>query len=464
MDRINYIDNPPDELKIFELSLIWKEAAYNFAFWEHLAPTLDWDKAYREALPAVLATKNLHEYYLELMKFVALLRDGHTRVNFPESIHENPAYTSKLPIRVTYSNGEYVISNVKRCAGSQVKRWSVVKKVNGIDIHAYIASHIFPYIWHEKVDSAEWQINTFLSNGPLGSQVEFDLELDGEISKALLTRTKGDTDWLFNEELKDTEDFEIVYQSDSHKIAMANDQIAIITIDTMMNDDLPKHFHSNFPTLQKARGYIIDIRHNGGGNSTNSDAVASAFIEGQFQNQRSLQPIHIGAYKAWSVDHNFGDKTYEEIVAERGTSDWREKVYKIPRQMYYEESILTSNAANEMGWRYPSTLLAPLVVLTTANTASAAEDFLVIFEHMKRATFVGTASCGSTGMPLYIDLESGGSVVICTRRNTHIDGREFINIGVEPHVHFEPSFENLRRGYDTHMEKGLEVLRGKLAL
>ena len=65
-------DNISNELKIYELSFIWKEADYNFAFWEWLSGSLDWDKAYKTALHAVLQTKNLYEYYLELMKFISL--------------------------------------------------------------------------------------------------------------------------------------------------------------------------------------------------------------------------------------------------------------------------------------------------------------------------------------------------------------------------------------------------------
>ena len=112
--------NISNELKIYELSLIWREAEYNFAFWEWLAGSLDWDKAYREAIPAVLQTKNTYEYYLELKKFVSLLRDGHTSVWFPKEIDDSPDYTSKLPIRTQLIGGERVITNVKR--------WSIIKK------------------------------------------------------------------------------------------------------------------------------------------------------------------------------------------------------------------------------------------------------------------------------------------------------------------------------------------------
>ena len=36
----------PDALKIYELSKIWKEAAYNFAFWDKV--NIDWDEEYAQ--------------------------------------------------------------------------------------------------------------------------------------------------------------------------------------------------------------------------------------------------------------------------------------------------------------------------------------------------------------------------------------------------------------------------------
>ena len=67
-----------DEQKIYELSLIWSEAKYNFAFWDYLKDTVNWDEEYRKTLNRVLNTDDLFEYYQELQRFVNLLRDGHT--------------------------------------------------------------------------------------------------------------------------------------------------------------------------------------------------------------------------------------------------------------------------------------------------------------------------------------------------------------------------------------------------
>ncbi|MBR6873092.1 MAG: hypothetical protein IKN17_09720 [Ruminococcus sp.] len=69
----------PDELKIYELSKLWKEAEYDFAFWDKLH--IDWDAEYKAALPRVLAAKDVYDYYKELRRFAALLCDRHTDVS-----------------------------------------------------------------------------------------------------------------------------------------------------------------------------------------------------------------------------------------------------------------------------------------------------------------------------------------------------------------------------------------------
>ena len=53
------MDQITDNLKIYELSRIWKEAAYNFAFWDKV--DIDWDAEYRKALERVLATDSTYD-------------------------------------------------------------------------------------------------------------------------------------------------------------------------------------------------------------------------------------------------------------------------------------------------------------------------------------------------------------------------------------------------------------------
>ncbi len=75
------------EERIYTLSYLWKEAEYNFAFWEKRRD-IDWDREYKKFLPLVINAKSDLEYYLLLMRFYALLRDGHTSVMPPYSLFE----------------------------------------------------------------------------------------------------------------------------------------------------------------------------------------------------------------------------------------------------------------------------------------------------------------------------------------------------------------------------------------
>ena len=99
-----------DAQKIYELSKIWKEAAYNFAFWDKV--DIDWEEKYKKALVRVLETKDLYDYYRELKRFVALLGDGHTDVGFPNEISQDAEYFSMLPVCFARPGDEIVVAAV----------------------------------------------------------------------------------------------------------------------------------------------------------------------------------------------------------------------------------------------------------------------------------------------------------------------------------------------------------------
>ena len=81
-----------DEEKIYGLSILWKEASYNFAYFDQV-PDVDWDKTYQAYIPKVVATESTVEYYDVLKQFLALLKDGHTRIMPPNEYRE---YSLKL--------------------------------------------------------------------------------------------------------------------------------------------------------------------------------------------------------------------------------------------------------------------------------------------------------------------------------------------------------------------------------
>ena len=102
----------------------------------------------------------------------------------------------------------------------------------------------------------------------------------------------------------------------------------------------------------------------------------------------------------------------------------------------------------------------PIVLLVNSGTFSSAEDFAVLFRNTKRGKIVGTATGGSTGNPIVIDLGWGYYGMICTRKEKMADGTEFIGIGIEPDI-IEEETEEVFFGNDNVLQAALRVLNDK---
>ena len=110
----------------------------------------------------------------------------------------------------------------------------------------------------------------------------------------------------------------------------------------------------------------------------------------------------------------------------------------------------------------PHPYTKPVVVLTSAQTFSAAEDFAVAFDDMKRGKMIGEPTGGSTGQPLMFSLPGGGSARVCTKHDRYPDGKEFVGVGVLPDILVHHTIADFRVGRDTVLEDALQFLSAKL--
>jgi C-terminal processing protease CtpA/Prc len=101
----------------------------------------------------------------------------------------------------------------------------------------------------------------------------------------------------------------------------------------------------------------------------------------------------------------------------------------------------------------------PVIVLTSPRTFSAAEDFCVAFDFLKRGTIMGEPTGGSTGQPLTFKLPGGGWGRVCTRHSAYPDGKEFIGIGVQPNKVVTPTIADVCANRDTVLEAALVEAR-----
>ena len=120
-------DTVSRENKLYALSMIWKEADYNFVFFDK-QPDLNWDSLYVAYIPKILATKNVFEYFKVLRSFTGNLKDGHTSVMTPQ------AYWKEIdspPVFYVKNGGRLFVSAVDETLTEKVPVGSEIIKLDG---------------------------------------------------------------------------------------------------------------------------------------------------------------------------------------------------------------------------------------------------------------------------------------------------------------------------------------------
>ncbi len=102
-----------------------------------------------------------------------------------------------------------------------------------------------------------------------------------------------------------------------------------------------------------------------------------------------------------------------------------------------------------------------LVILADGGCFSACEGFLVPFRDTGRGTIIGAATGGSSCQPVFFDLGQGYQFQVSTKREYLPDGSAFEGVRIQPHVTVEPPVEDIRRGRDPVLERGLAIARGE---
>ena len=447
--------NISDEQKIYELSKIWKEAAYNFVYWDKV--DIDWDEEYRKTLGKILKTKDNYDYYRELLRFVALLGDGHTAVTFPGDLMQDPEYFSMLPVFLWRFGDRITVLGIAQELENKVLLGSRLIKIDGEDAAEYVREHCYPYIWHGNEDACGIAAMQELMLGRRGSCVNLTFIKDDRQFEIQLKRDDPAKIMWSKTPYATPKDYSLrtIGSSDVHKIEMTEDGIAVIKMTSFQDDSMPEKIYADYAELEKARGYIIDVRGNGGGNRSNADAIAALFINGDFKSCFGETQVFEPTYKAWALFRNdFQNLSADEAEKKFASDKETLKAYRMGRNIFYlpDEGENVTNKA-------PGLLEDPVVVLMNENTVSAAEDFVDVMKKYTDAVFVGTNTAGTSGQPLFGHLESGGIYRICTRRCIAQDGEDIYNKGFAPDVRILQTEDDYAAGIDSAFEKALEILR-----
>jgi hypothetical protein len=345
-----YSERLPEDLRVAGLSRIWSEVKYNFANFD-LVPDVDIDALYLEFLPRVRSAVRTSAYYLVLMEFMALLRDGHTNVYPPgaavDQIFARPAMDTRLV-------EEKVL--VIRVDDPSLREAGIVPgmevvSVDGVAAIEYGVAKIRP--WQAASTAHDSDVRTFEHNfltGAAGTVVTLELE------DAQGVRSTHQIKRLSKKERAE-------FGSPQPPFAMRElpGSVLHIELNTFNEPTAFEEFLARFDDISKVDALILDVRNNGGGNSTWGWNILSMLTDKPFATSIWETRLYRPTYRAWGR----GEAIYRSSPGRRN-----------------------AHGTNQYG--------GPVIVLTSPRTYSAAEDFTVVFDVMDRGKIVGQPTGGST--------------------------------------------------------------------
>jgi carboxyl-terminal processing protease len=404
-----YSDTLSDAEKVAGLSLFWSEARRSFVHFAN-TPQLDWDQAYLDFLPKVLAAKDVREYYRVMMQLAPLLRDGHTNIYPPEQLTQE--FYARPAITTALVEGRVLVTRVGNSSLQQrITVGDEVTAIDGIAVHDYARDKVAPFVSSSTVQDRQVRMYSYQL-------------LSGDKSKPVTLTLRNAAGALRTEQLQRGHEQDVPRKRFEFKILPGD--IAYIALDHFESNAGVKAFEEALPAIMKAKALIIDVRENGGGSSNFGLEVLSYLAKGPIATALSLERSESQYFRAQVDMLNLAPLPYI-----------RPRPFVRERAAYFTGKV---------------------AVLAGPRSFSAAEDFLMSFDTMQRGVIVGEASAGSTGQPLFMRLPGGGSGRLCVKYDIYPDGKRFVGVGIQPQIASAPTVADIRARRDTVLERALVAL------
>ncbi|MGS2740351.1 S41 family peptidase [Sinomicrobium sp. M5D2P17] len=424
------------------MSKFWQEVNYNFVYLDKIDREA-WEEEYKKLITEVQETENDYEYYRLLQKFCAMLKDGHTNVNFPKILYGSillNTYFGEYRIFLSNIDGKAIITRVNASKKEVLPIGTEIVKVNGMETKEYIKEHVAPYISSSTEHILkDWSIRLML-RAPEGTGFHLEFRLPDGSSKSLrLTHTK-------------TEEKEVYPPFEEHELLdfkwLEND-IAYVALNSFSDAKIDTLFTEKLPELYKAKKLVIDLRNNGGGSTSIGTKILQYLTNDTLlYGSKTQSRLHIPSFKAWGKWTEAKDTV---------NNAWAKQEYLSYHDAFYHDFPYEPDTVKLKEKR----IVVPTVLLIGHNTASAAEDFLIYADNQQHMVKIGEPTFGSTGQPLLFDLPGGGSARVCTKKDTYPDGREFVGYGIQPDITVKKTLSDYLKNKDPALEEAIRYLNRK---
>jgi carboxyl-terminal processing protease len=373
-------------------------ARINERYYDQLFRGLDWN-AQRTSFRAQAAkAESGQDLYAVLRRMISSLNDPHTRVFGPDEKFDwwRPRFVS-VGFAIAEIGGLPTVVKVDRDSAAQragVRPGDVIETVNG-EAAVSIAANRLSNLPEPSRASARFRVFAKLLDGTPDTSV--------------------DVTWKGKDGKRKSARFHRYWQQRELGVRVTRERgdYAVVDLDAFTKTIAADFARGLREKLKGARGIILDLRNNGGGDAEAMSDIAATFL---------------------GVGVDLGEFT-----------DRAGRKFSIFTQV---TSLLAGNHVQQTK--------LPLVVLTSARTASAAEILVEALRASRRATVIGTQTCGCVlAVRTRHLLPDGGLLDVSELDYQTANGRRLEGHGLEPDKIVVIEQSDLYAGRDRAMAAAL---------
>lgn len=275
--------------KAYVLSRFCTEVKYNFASYDKL--TFDWDSLCLAKMPELVATSSDEEFLKGLKELCAQLHDGHTYVFQMNNPKKKEDWVRPFPMKTKRVGGRVFVTAVYN---SDLQKQGVcpnceVLEIDDEKVLDYGNKHIRPYLASSTSQWSEYR--------PFA---EFELTKDkgSKVNKIVFRSPKGKT---FTVESNRNLAWDLQSNTPTMSFKTLEGNVGLLTVGSFQNSDFDRaYFDELYKEILKTDALIIDVRDNGGGNSSHADYLISHFSDRPIPLGSWKSPMYIAAHGSWN--------------------------------------------------------------------------------------------------------------------------------------------------------------------
>lgn len=421
--------------KVEMISEYWKETSYNYCNPQKLV-NIKWDSLYIQYLDQVIQCKNDLEYYLILQKFAAEINDGHSLI-WNYDIFSKFAYFDYLPLIPYMADGKLFVMGISSSLITIIPLGSEIIQIGNMHPKDYMDKNIIPLVSGSTKQGKIYSSMQYLTWGNPSDSLKFQfLTPNGKVVNQYLHYNAKSSNLKMNGNFKFLSTF---FDSKNDEYKLLNDSILYLRVNSFNNRKAISYLINRYQEVKNAKGIIIDLRYNRGGNEQIADSLLICFLNiDTLFTYKSVTRKHNAFYAA----QGYGNKKYADYYLNRMTD--------------------TLDVDTIIKGELPF-LNQPLVILIGNETCSAAEDLLIVLKekYPTRAILLGEPTSGTTGAPLVKYFKNGGFYKICTRMPITEYG--IFENGIKPDFFYSKKLIEYTSGKDEIIEIAKKNLKNNKA-